>query len=110
MRYAEVMRLRSWDFVRLVGVSVDVYQIMVEAVGQQSCCFGRPPQLTLPVHDFALFKASRSSFEASAQLRADSGYQGLTKWHPNSNTHYKSSKLKPLCLIKSNFLELLLKT
>ena len=48
MRYAEVMRLRSWDFVRLVGVSVDVYQIMVEAVEQQSRPFGRPPKLTLP--------------------------------------------------------------
>ena len=41
------MRLRSWDFVRLVGVSVEVYNAMLSAVEEQNRPFGRPPKLTL---------------------------------------------------------------
>ena len=48
------------------------------------------------VHDFALFKTSRLSFETSIELRADSGYQGVAKWHPNSKTPHKKSKHNPL--------------
>ena len=47
MRYEEVMRLRSWDFVRLVGVSLEVYQAMLGAVEEQNRPLGRPPKLTL---------------------------------------------------------------
>ena len=48
------------------------------------------------VHDFALFKASRLSFACALELRADSGYQGVVKWHLNAQTPHKKSKLKPL--------------
>ena len=47
MRHEEVMRLRSWEFVRLVGVSMEVYEAMLGAVEQQKRAFGRPPKLTL---------------------------------------------------------------
>lgn len=40
-------RLQSWEFVRLVGVSREVYRAMVEAVQSQSGAFGRPPKLAL---------------------------------------------------------------
>ncbi|BCM90144.1 hypothetical protein IAD21_02027 [Abditibacteriota bacterium] len=47
MRVAEVERLRSWECVRLVGVSRAVYEAMVVAVQEQSRAFGRPPKLPL---------------------------------------------------------------
>ncbi len=47
MRVDEVERLRSWEFVRLVGVSREVYGAMVEAVREQNRWFGRPPKVAL---------------------------------------------------------------
>lgn len=47
-------------------------------------------------HDFALFKASRLCFNTSTQVLGDTGYQGIKKWHPNSQTPHKNTKKKPL--------------
>ncbi|BCM88335.1 hypothetical protein IAD21_00166 [Abditibacteriota bacterium] len=47
MRIGDVERLRSWEFVRLVGVSREVYGAMVAAVQEQNRTFGRPPKLPL---------------------------------------------------------------
>jgi DDE superfamily endonuclease len=40
-------------------------------------------------HDFRLFKRSKLRPHPSTELLADSGYQGLTKRHPNSRTPHK---------------------
>jgi len=47
-------------------------------------------------HDFSLFKDSRSGMSAHICTLADSGYQGILDWHPNSRTPVKKSKLHPL--------------
>lgn len=47
MREDEVKRLRSWEFVRLVGVKREVFEAMVVAVCRHSRAFGRPPKLVL---------------------------------------------------------------
>ena len=48
------------------------------------------------VHDFHLFKSSKTHLKPGAQLTADSGYQGLTKLHTNSVLPKESSKNRPL--------------
>ena len=50
------MRLRFWEFVRLVGVPVEVYEAMPGAVEQQTHPFGRPPRLTLAESFWATVK------------------------------------------------------
>ena len=47
-------------------------------------------------HDFALFKSSRLPLARHVELLADTGYQGVHKWHANSQTPQKKSKLHPL--------------
>ncbi len=47
-------------------------------------------------HDFSLFKDSRSVIPAHICALADSGYQGILDWHPNSRTPAKKTKLHPL--------------
>ena len=47
-------------------------------------------------NDFALFKQSRTVLSVSTLCLADSGYQGLDKWHNNSQTPKKKSKHHPL--------------
>ena len=44
------------------------------------------------IHDFALFKSTRLPLPAHLELLADTGYQGMDKLHPNSQTPYKTSK------------------
>ena len=46
--------------------------------------------------DFALFKASRTVLDVSILSLADSGYQGIDKFHANSQTPKKKSKHHPL--------------
>ena len=46
--------------------------------------------------DFALFKRSRTALSARVLCLADSGYQGLDKRHPHSQTPRKKSKHHPL--------------
>ena len=48
------------------------------------------------VHDFRLFKRSRTAMAAGTRCLADSGYLGIAKQHANSRTPHKSSKLHPL--------------
>jgi transposase len=48
------------------------------------------------MHDFQLFKTSRVGIIAETECLADSGYQGLTKLHANSQTPKKKSKYHPL--------------
>jgi len=47
-------------------------------------------------HDFALFKTSRLALCPTLELLGDTGYQGVAKEHPNSQTPHKKSKLHPL--------------
>ena len=48
------------------------------------------------LHDFRLFKSSRSVISPETCILADAGYQGLAEFHPNSKTPAKKSKLHPL--------------
>ena len=48
------------------------------------------------VHDFKLFKRSRTAMLKQTRCLADSGYLGIAKHHENSQTPHKSSKLHPL--------------
>lgn len=43
-------------------------------------------------HDFALFKASRLLLNPNAKLLADSGYQGIAKYHATSTIPFKKKK------------------
>lgn len=47
-------------------------------------------------HDFKLFKQSKTYMLATIRCKADTGYQGIAKRHPNSETPKKRSKKKPL--------------
>jgi transposase len=47
-------------------------------------------------HDFQLLKKSRCAISLQTCVLADSGYQGLTALHHNSQTPVKKSKLHPL--------------
>jgi len=47
-------------------------------------------------HDFQLLKNSRCAISLQTCVLADSGYQGLTALHQNSQTPVKKSKLHPL--------------
>ena len=48
------------------------------------------------MHDFQLFKTSRIGIMAETECLADTGYQGLTRLHANSQTPKKKSKHHPL--------------
>ena len=48
------------------------------------------------MHDFKLFKRSRTALGPQTKCLADSGYLGIVKQHENSQTPHKSSKLHPL--------------
>ncbi len=43
-----------------------------------------------------MFKRSKVHFQADTEAKTDSGYQGITKLHPNSTTPKKKSKKHPL--------------
>lgn len=47
-------------------------------------------------HDFTLFKSSRLWINPETLLLADSGYQGVAKWHSRTQTPHKNTKLHPL--------------
>ena len=49
-------------------------------------------------HDFRVFKRSKCAVNINpkTELLADSGYQGVQHFHPNSLTPHKRSKKKPL--------------
>jgi hypothetical protein len=47
-------------------------------------------------HDFALLKQSQTVFSPQTLCQGDTGYQGLDKQHPHSQTPKKKSKHHPL--------------
>jgi len=47
-------------------------------------------------HDFHLFKRSKTQITQTTQIIADSGYQGIKKYHSNSHHPKKGTKKKPL--------------
>jgi transposase len=47
-------------------------------------------------HDFRMFKQSGVHVHADVCMEADSGYQGIKQYHPNSSLPYKHTKNKPL--------------
>ncbi len=53
-------------------------------------------------HDFALFKHSRLPLSRTTQVQADSGYLGLSRWHPQDKVQlpHKKSKHHPLTLLQ----------
>ncbi len=50
------------------------------------------------VHDFNMFKQSfkETKFDASTQILADSGYQGVGRYHACCKLPLKETKLRPL--------------
>ena len=48
------------------------------------------------MHDFQLLKTSRTGIITEIECLADTGYQGLSKLHANSQTPKKKSKHHPL--------------
>lgn len=48
------------------------------------------------MHDFQFFKTSQIGIVSETECLADSGYQGLTNLHANSQTPKKKSKHHPL--------------
>jgi transposase len=49
------------------------------------------------VHDFTLYKESTGAAVSSdVKIKADSGYQGSTAYHENSEVPFKKSKNRPL--------------
>lgn len=47
-------------------------------------------------HDFRVYKESKTHFLPSCLVQVDSGYQGITKLHTNSELPLKSTKKNPL--------------
>ncbi|MBD0351703.1 MAG: IS5 family transposase [Flavisolibacter sp.] len=50
------------------------------------------------MHDFRLYRESKTHLHSDLTLKADSGYQGVKKLHGNSEVPHKRSKKKPLTL------------
>lgn len=47
-------------------------------------------------HDFRVFKESKIHVHSAIKIETDSGYQGIKKYHANSELPYKQSKKKIL--------------
>jgi len=69
--------------------SADIATRSTEKILATAFCNGRR-------HDFQLFTESRSAISPHTRTLADTGYQGLTKIHLNSQTPAKKTKLHPL--------------
>lgn len=50
------------------------------------------------IHDFRLFKESKTAIHPSVKSLTDSGYQGIQKIHSNCDKPIKGTKKKPLSL------------
>ena len=48
------------------------------------------------MHDYKLFKKSKTKFRSTKNVKVDSGYQGLQKVHPNTDLPKKNTKKNPL--------------
>lgn len=49
-------------------------------------------------HDFHVFKEIKTYVKEEIQLLADKGYQGINRYHKNSQTPYKKAKKKHLTM------------
>jgi DDE superfamily endonuclease len=49
------------------------------------------------VHDFRIFKHSKTRIQGGILLLGDKGYQGVVKLHANSQTPHKKPRGKDLC-------------
>ena len=47
-------------------------------------------------HDYKLFQESRLPLHKQAQIKADSGFQGIQKEYPQAQVPYKGTKKQPL--------------
>ena len=47
-------------------------------------------------HDFRLFKESKTHFKPEAEVRTDTGYQGIHRFHGNAVLPRKKTKKRPL--------------
>lgn len=75
-------------------------QIVVNAADLKVICFSVSKGRT---HDFNLFKNSRLPILKHAKILADSGYQGITKYHKNSETPIKASKKHKLSMEEKQY-------
>lgn len=66
-------------------------QIVIKGKQIQSTCFSNGK-----MHDYKLFKKSKTRFRANKNVKMDSGYQGHQKVHPNTNLPIKKAKKQPL--------------
>ena len=66
---------------------------MVNATNGKILCFAQANGST---HDFKLFKNSYRGIPEKIKIKADSGYQGISEIHANSDTPFKKSKKHPL--------------
>ncbi|WP_338014528.1 transposase family protein [Deinococcus cavernae] len=68
-------------------------QLLVHALTRQIICTatGRGA-----IHDFMLFKQSRTYVHPETQIKADAGYQGIQQGHALTQTPKKASKHHPL--------------
>lgn len=48
------------------------------------------------IHDYKLFKKSKTKFRSNKNVKVDSGYQGLQKTHANTDLPKKNTKKNPL--------------
>ena len=53
-------------------------------------------------HDFRVFKESNVHIHPEIKTQTDSGYQGIKKYHNNSEVPYKHSKKKKLTTEQKN--------
>lgn len=67
-----------------------------EAILATAFTVGSQSEIPILGHDFQLFKESRTVMAESIRGVADTGHQGLTAFHANSQTPAKKSKHHPL--------------
>ena len=75
---------------------------MVFADGKTKCVLAVAQHMG-STHDFALFKESFRGASNKIQFLADSGFQGILKFHMNSITPIKSSKNHKLTIDEKRF-------
>jgi len=67
--------------------------LIVDAHTERIICFAQAKGST---HDFKLFKDSYKGILSKIRIMADSGYQGISDIHANSDVPRKKSKKHPL--------------
>lgn len=75
-------------------------QLLVNQITQEIICIalGIGKQ-----HDFKIFKKSKVHIKQGIQLLADKGYQGINRYHSNSQTPYKKPRKAQLSPTQKRF-------